>query len=151
TKTPPLIAANLAMVEKQVVLSDRLREFAHLFWPGPLTIVAPIKEGSSLSPAVVREDGTVAIRVTSHLVARTLSEELNVPLVATSANVAGEETCYDITHVQNQFQTRHLQPDFYLDDGVLEKRLPSTIVAEKEGKIVVLRQGELVIPESYVA
>lgn len=178
-KTPPLIAADTAMVQTYCTLSPILADLAHQFWPGPLTVVCPasrpasrpgleVVEGAQqsedlvfkarpwglrpwgLAEGVVRE-GKVAIRVSSHPTARALSRELGVPIVATSANVAGETECYDVASVKKQFATRPLQPDYYLDEGLLEKRLPSTIVAERDGKLVVLRQGEIEIPNTYVA
>ena len=142
-KTPPLIAADLAMVEEHAELSEMLRELAKRFWPGPLTMVVPVRSGSHLSPHVIR-DGTVAIRVSSNLIARQLSKALIAPVVATSANVAGEENCYRIEDVRAQLGTQLPQPDFFLDGGVLEACLPSTIIKEQDGEIIVIRQGEIV-------
>lgn len=147
-KTPPLIAADRQMVERFVVLSPVLERLADQFWPGALTIVAPAKQG--LVRGVVRE-GTVAIRVSSHPVARALSRELGAPIVATSANVAGKPTCYDVESVKRQFTSHLLQPDYYLDVEPLEHHRPSTIVAEQDDHLIVLRQGEIEIPPSYVA
>ncbi len=148
-KTPPLIAADLQMVEKYCVISAKLRELTQQFWPGPLTIVASIpglipdySRNGGLAEGVVR-DGTVAIRVSSHPVAHALTVELGVPIVATSANVAGEPACYSVMDVKAQFATRPLQPDVYLDGGVLESHTPSTIVTEQNGEFIVLRQGEV--------
>lgn len=156
-KTPPLIAADQEMVEKYCTLSPLLKDLVRTFWPGPLTIICPISRPGletkarpwDLVEGVVR-DGTVAIRVSSHPVAQALSRGLGVPIVATSANVAGEPECYDIASVRKQFSLRPLQPDFYLDGGRLDLHPPSTIVEERDGKIIVLRQGEIQISKSYV-
>ena len=148
-KTPPLIAATQDMVERSVVLSDRLQAYAHHYWPGPLTIVAPMKQDTALCAEVIREN-TVAIRVSSHPTARRLSEALGVPLVATSANVAGQPTCFTIADVHAQFDTNLLQPDLYLDVGPLEDRGLSTIISEQDGQMIVIRKGVIDI-ETYVA
>ncbi len=144
TKSPPLIAADIQMVEMHCEFSPAMRDLANQFWPGPLTLVLPVIEGSTLCPAAVR-DGTVAIRVSSHPTARVLSKELGSPIVATSANLAGEKMCYDTASVHTQFDSRLLQPDFYLDEGLIEYHEASTIVTEQEGKLVVLRQGDIEI------
>lgn len=153
-KTPPLIAANHEMVEKELMLSDQLQSYASKFWPGPLTIVAPVRPDSTLCAEVIRE-GTAAIRVSSEVMALELSMGLGTPIVATSANVAGEPTCYDAMSVHKQFDTRLLQPDLYLDVGVLPQRILSTIIAEQDGQVVVLRRGAIEISviddSSYVA
>jgi L-threonylcarbamoyladenylate synthase len=149
-KAPPLIVVDLKMAEKYALLSPIFDQLISNLWPGPLTIVSPIRKESTLSPLVI-QDNTIAIRVSSHPIAHVLSQELDVPIVATSANLAGEPSCYDIESVKKQFSTQLLQPDLYLDGGVLPMRQPSTIIAEKNGQIVVLRQGEIEIPVLYVA
>lgn len=145
-KALPLIVADRKMVEQYVLLSPIFDQMISDYWPGPLTIVSPIREESILSPLVV-QDNTVAVRVSSDPVARELSVRLGVPIVSTSANRAGEPACYDIDCVKKQFQTQQLQPDLYLDGGVLPRRLPSTIIKEENGQIVVLRQGDVPIPK----
>jgi len=149
-KAPPLIVADLKMAEKHALLSPIFDQLISKLWPGPLTIVSPIRKESTLSPLVV-QDNTIAVRVSSHPIAHALSQALGVPIVATSANLAGEPACYDIESIKKQFNFQLLQPDLYLDDGVLPMRQPSTIIAEKNGRIVVLRQGEIEIPKLYVA
>lgn len=141
-KTPPLIAADLEMVLQHVVLSEVEQKLAKQYWPGPLTIVAKVRPISDLSEHVIR-DGTIAIRVSSDANARKLSKDLGAPIVATSANVAGEPSCYRIEDVRAQLGTQLPQPDFFLDGGALEVRPASTIVKEENGKIVVIRQGSI--------
>lgn len=143
-KALPLIVADRKMAEKYVSLSPIFDQLISNFWPGPLTVVSPIRKESILSSLVV-QDNTVAVRVSSDPIAHELSARLGVPIVSTSANRAGEPACYDIDCVKKQFQTQQLQPDLYLYGGVLPKRLPSTIIKEENGQIVVLRQGEISI------
>ncbi len=143
-KTPPLIAATRDMVEMSAQISDVLRPYADQFWPGPLTLVLPIKKTSPLCTDVIRE-GTIAVRVSSQEVAQELSRALGAMVVATSANRAGQETCYDIASVRAQFDAQLLQPDFYLDAGPLPPRPPSTIIAEQDGQVAVLRKGEIYV------
>ncbi len=141
-KTPPVIAADLKMVEQEVELTDTLRELADQFWPGPLTIVAHIRSSSLVSPLVLREN-TIAIRVSSDEIARELSKAINAPIVSTSANLCGGPNCYRIEEVQAQLGTQLPQPDYFLDGGLREARPASTIVKEENGEIVVLRQGSI--------
>jgi len=141
-KTFPLIAASQSMVEKYAILSPIIRRLVKKYWPGPLTVVAPIRRGVELARGTVR-GRTIAIRVPNHPIARELSKRLGRPIVSTSANVSGEPVCYSIRAVKKQFVDQKFQPDFYLDVGRLPKRKPSTIVMEKNGEIVVLRQGEI--------
>ncbi len=167
-KTVALIASDLTMAERYLEFSSRLHELAREFWPGPLTIVAKAKsggagslpvrqaggfagKGTDLSSAVIRENGTVALRVSSHPVAARLSRDLRVPIVATSANRSGESSCYSVPAARQQLDSQSLQPDLYLDGGVLPRRKPSTIVKEVGRRLEIVRQGSAVLSRRHLA
>ena len=138
-KSLPLIASSREMVERFAGIPRALAALADVHWPGALTLVLPVM-GEPLAPGVMR-GGTVAVRVSSHEVARALCEGLGAPIVSTSANRAGEEACYSIACAREQLGD---QPDFYLDTGELRPQSPSTIVAVDDyGYPEVLRQGEV--------
>jgi L-threonylcarbamoyladenylate synthase len=142
-KSFPIIAASREMVEQFAGIPAVLEKLATHHWPGALTLVLPVM-GGVLAPGVVR-DGTVAIRVSSHRVARAISQGLGCPIVSTSANVAGQPTVYSVEDVQAQFNGREYQPDMYIDVGPLDPSVPpSTIVTVDDyGYPEVLRQGEI--------
>jgi L-threonylcarbamoyladenylate synthase len=141
-KTPPLIVADFATAREYVEIPDILLPLAKAHWPGALTVVG--KVGKGLARGVVRDDGTVAVRVSSHPVARGLSRELGRPIVATSANVSGSPPCYSVRTFLKQLQAAsHPEPDAIINVGAIPRRRPSTIVAVKKGSIVVLRQGSV--------
>src|SRR5579863_7327389 len=88
-KPVALIAADTAMafaVAREVPAEARV--LAEAFWPGPLTLVLPARDGI-LAP-LIGDDGGVGVRVSSHPIARALAVGLGRPLTATSANLAGE-------------------------------------------------------------
>ena len=122
---------------------------AEKYWPGPLTIVAPVHPDAIFPEGIVR-DGTVAFRVTSHPFAVALSLAIDAPLVSTSANIAGEKSPYQITDVVTAFACQEAQPDIVVDAGDLPERAPSTIVKVENGYKEVLRQGELVIDRDHL-
>jgi L-threonylcarbamoyladenylate synthase len=155
-KTPPLIVASRAMAERYAELTPALSDLVDKFWPGALTIVVrtkipPLPEGGlggvgvNLSEKVIR-DSTIALRVSSNQTARALSKNLGAPITSTSANLAGGKECYRVEDARAQFASQILQPDYYLDVGPLEPHLPSTIVREVDGRMEVLRQGEIYVP-----
>lgn len=145
-KTFPLIVDSVERAEEYFEMSDLMKKLAEEFWPGPLTIVSKAKE-SMLHERVVKDDGTVAIRVSSSEIAHALAEGLGKPITSTSANVSGGQTCYSVECVKAQFvnvseaKLRTMRLVYYLDGGELHNNKPSTIVKEENGKIVVLRQG----------
>lgn len=150
-KTSGLIVANFRMARRFGKFSRRMARLARNYWPGALTLVVPAKKRKDLAKNVIREDGTIALRISSNNVATELSKMLNGPIVATSANVSGKPVCYDMDCVKGQFVEQNIQPDMYLDAGALKKRPPSTIVTEEDDKLVVLRSGPLNIGQENIA
>ncbi|MDF4766678.1 L-threonylcarbamoyladenylate synthase, partial [Vibrio parahaemolyticus] len=67
------------------------------FWPGPLTIILPRKEG--ISEKVTAGLHTVGVRMPDHPVALALIEEANVPVAAPSANRSGRPSPTLASHV----------------------------------------------------
>ncbi len=71
------------------VFSDTALDVAAAFWPGPLTLVLPIKPGARLSALVTADLPSVAIRVPAHPVGQALLQAFGGPLAAPSANPSG--------------------------------------------------------------
>ena len=84
----PMIAADAAQAALVVRLPGLGVRLAARFWPGPLTLVAAA--AAALADGVAAADGTVAVRVPDHEVARALARGFGFPIVATSANRSGE-------------------------------------------------------------
>ncbi|PJA47339.1 threonylcarbamoyl-AMP synthase [Candidatus Uhrbacteria bacterium CG_4_9_14_3_um_filter_36_7] len=151
-QTFPLIASSFRMAEKYMDLSLSLRKIARIYWPGPLTIVSPINKtvlkNHLLAKEVVQKNRTIAMRVSSHPIARALSSGLGRPIVSTSANRQGQSNTYSIQSTLRQFRPFKILPDFFLDGGVLVRRKPSTIITQENEKIKVLRQGNIFIEKN---
>ena len=87
----PLIAhvASLERAEAIAVFDDRARALATAFWPGPLTLVLPIKDAEAVCDLARAGLETVAVRVPGHPLAREVLAEFGGPVVAPSANRSG--------------------------------------------------------------
>ena len=87
----PLIAhvADAAQAERIAVLDDRARRLADAFWPGPLTIVAPVRDRAAVCDLARAGLDTVAVRVPGHTRARAVIAAFGGPVVAPSANRSG--------------------------------------------------------------
>jgi len=126
-------------------------KFAKQFWPGALTLVLPIRNtAKNRLVSDCQKGGKVAIRVSEHPIARTLSKELGRPIVSTSANQSGESDVYSIRTLKSQYKGLKLQPDLILDAGALPRRRPSTIVAINRNKFRILREGSIKLPKKSI-
>jgi len=110
--------------------NDRAEELAALFWPGPLTLVLPVRADSGIAPAVTAGLPTIALRSPAHPVAARLLAELGLPLAAPSANrsLGVSPTCAE--HVRASLGA-DCPP--VLDGGPCAAGLESTIIALREG------------------
>ena len=122
----PLIAhvADLEAAARVAVLDERAMKLAHAFWPGPLTIVAPFREGvCDLARAGL---DTVAVRVPRHPLARAVLADFGGPVVAPSANRSGRPS--PTTYADAVEETGD-KAAVALDGGPCEVGLESTVVA----------------------
>lgn len=113
------------------------------FWPGPMTLVLPIK--CKLIPSIVRADlPTAAFRIPKHSLALELLK-LTGPLVMPSANLSGRPSSTLAQHVENDFGM-----DFpILDGGACSNGLESTILIYHQGQWQIIRQGALAPQQFY--
>lgn len=97
----PLIVhvPDLETARRYAVFDARAEDLAAQFWPGPLTLVLPLRADAGLSALVTAELPTVAIRVPAHPVARALLAAFDGPLAAPSANPSGKVSPTRAAHV----------------------------------------------------
>ncbi|QBY02252.1 threonylcarbamoyl-AMP synthase [Rhodophyticola sp. CCM32] len=115
-------------------------DLAQAFWPGPLTLVLPLKPGHGLSPLVTAGLTTVAIRLPAHPVARAVLAGFGGPVAAPSANPSGAISPTMAAHVADGLGQRVAA---ILDAGPCDVGLESTILAPSETGTRLLREGGL--------
>lgn len=119
-------------------ISDGLRTLAERFWPGPLTLVAPLREGAKISPLASAGLDTIALRVPAHPLARELLAAVDIPLAAPSANPSGKVSPTAADHVLAGLSGKIAG---VLDGGACPVGLESTIVGMDGETAVLLRPG----------
>ena len=89
---------------------------AEKFWPGPLTLVLPLRDKPGLRISELATAGldTVAIRVPAHPVARKLLALAGIPVAAPSANVSGRVSPTLAWHAEEDLGSR---VEMVLDGG----------------------------------
>lgn len=137
----PLIVhlADAAQARRTAVFNDTAERLAEAFWPGPLTLVLPLRPDAGLSPLVSAGLETVALRVPEHPLAQALLKEFTGPVAAPSANISGRISPTRAEHVLEGLGGRL---EAVLDGGPCAVGLESTIIGLAPGP-VLLRPGGL--------
>ena len=134
----PLIVhvPDLAAAREFAVFDTRAERVAAAFWPGPLTLVLPLRQ-AGLSELVTAELDTVAIRVPAHPAALRLLRAFDGPVAAPSANLSGQVSPTRAAHVLQGLAGRIAA---VLDGGACAVGVESTIVG-LVGAAALLRPG----------
>jgi len=117
---------------------DRL--VAH-FWPGPLTLVLPA--AAAIAPALVGPEGGVAVRMTSHPLARRLITACGRALTGTSANRSGQPPAHNAKMARDAFGDELAA---LLDGGETPGGQPSTLLRLSVEGAHLVRPGA--VPEA---
>lgn len=136
----PLIAhvTGLAMAEPCAQLDDRARRLAAAFWPGPMTLVAPVADPTRVCDLARAGLDTVAVRSPAHPMARAVIASLGRPLVAPSANRSGRPSPTTFAHALAETGAAAAVA---LDGGRCAIGLESTVVSLLDGPPRLLRPG----------
>ena len=117
------------------------KDLMERFWPGPLTIILPVKAG--VFPANVNNgQETVAFRMPNQHSALRLIDLVGAPLVGPSANLSGKPSPTSVDHVMQDF------------DGVIagvvagdtdqaQIGVESTVVRPMSDRLIILRPGAI--------
>src|SRR5438045_1055360 len=140
----PLIVhvSDFASAERIGAFSAEARELAHAHWPGPLTLVVPLREDAGIASIVTAGLPTVGLRVPAHPAMQALLRAVDRPLAAPSANTSGSISPTRAEHVLNRLGGRI---PLIVDAGPTERGLESTIIAATGGPLRLLRPGPIAI------
>ena len=138
----PLIVhvADLAAAEALGRFGDRARALAAAHWPGPLTLVVPLRDGAGIASLVTAGLPTIALRVPAHPAMQALLAACRRPLAAPSANSSGLISPTRASHVVASLGARVA---LVIDGGACPRGIESTIVAATGGPLRLLRRGPI--------
>ena len=120
-------------------ISDTAHTLMDAFWPGPLTLIFPLLEGT-VSAAVTRGKTTIGVRMPNHAVALALLELANVPIAAPSANLSGNPSPTTAAQVAADLDGRIAA---IVTGSICNIGEASTIVDVSGDIPVILRQGAI--------
>jgi L-threonylcarbamoyladenylate synthase len=136
-KPLPILTYSMQDAERIVSLGRTGRTLAERYWPGALTIVAPIID-RRISPRIMAGSPSLGVRVPANNCVLMLLSHC-IYLVGTSANLSGERA---LKSAQEVLDSQLDGYDALLDGGTVEKGIESTIVSV-EGKPKILREGAI--------
>ena len=146
----PLIVhvPDFATAEQIGEFDDQARALAEQHWPGPLTLVVPLRMDAGIASLVTAGLSTVALRVPAHAAMQALLRAVGRPLAAPSANASGSISPTRAEHVAKSLSGR---VSLIVDAGKTERGLESTIVAATGGGFRLLRRGPIEIPDAIAS
>lgn len=139
----------LILIPDRDVLSQYVKDIPEIalkltdkFWPGPLTLI--FSASPDLPPILCAQTQKIAIRVSSHPIARALVKAFNLPITSTSANISGYSsptTPYEVSlHLKGKV-------DLIIDGGKTRGGKPSTIIDVTQFPPRLIREGVISFQE----
>lgn len=135
-KPLPVLCESLDSAAQLVYLNRKATKLGRHFWPGALTIVAPVKELRFPTELTGGKD-TLAVRVPGNSCARSLIRKCGGSLVGTSANISGSGSPITAEQIRRSL----IGIDALIDSGDATGEGESTIVEVNDETVIVLRQG----------
>ena len=139
----------LIVHEPDLAAAQRIGDFgeealglARGHWPGPLTLVVPLKPDAKIASLVTAGLPTIGLRVPDHPAMQALLRACGRPLAAPSANASGAISPTRAEHVLKSLGGRI---PLIIDGGPTHRGIESTIVAATNGPLRLLRRGPIEI------
>jgi L-threonylcarbamoyladenylate synthase len=142
----PILASTIKDIEELVSLNKIARFLANQYWPGALTIIAPLKD-KKVSSKVTANKLTVGVRIPNNKCALALIKRCKY-LIGTSANKSGEGPFKSSSEIISSSASFH-GFDALLDGGKVGRGLESTIVQISNNDAKVIREGAIASEEIY--
>jgi L-threonylcarbamoyladenylate synthase len=127
-----------AAAEKLAEFSELADRLAEAFWPGPMTLVLPLRGDAPVTKAVTAGLSTIAIRCPAHPVMQAVLAKSRLNLAAPSANKSGG---ISPTRAEHVLASLGGAVPLILDAGPCVDGLESTIIAVRENGWQILRPG----------
>ena len=128
-------------------LSPVARRMISKGWPGPLTLILSVSDPATAEVAgqlpagqhhTIYHEGTIGLRCPDDLLARDLLTRAGVPVVAASANLAGQPPPRDASEALEDLAGK---VDLVIDAGMTRYARASTIVRVNQKGYQILRPG----------
>jgi L-threonylcarbamoyladenylate synthase len=131
----------IATIEDLDLVAQPLSPYAHrladAFWPGPLTLVLPKRDGL---PQQVSQLPTIGVRIPDNNLTRAIIQSAGGALAITSANVSGHPPAQTAQEVIDQLGE---SVSIVVDGGTCENDVASTVATIEGRTIRIVREGPI--------
>ena len=133
-----LLMSDVEMIKKYTSnISEAEWDLINHFLPGLVTII--LKKNDLVSPLITSNSDYVGIRIPNNSELVEIIKKLGRPVISTSANISDQDVITRVDMISDEL----LSGIDYVYDGGEINSLSSTIIRVVDGKLVILRRGEL--------
>lgn len=136
SKPLPVLVHSRETAGQIAVFDDISSKMAERFWPGPLTMLLKVADGGLKTTLNLGDK--IALRIPNHRCTLDLLRACGM-LVGTSANISGHEPFADPECCPEDLHGY----DVFVDGGIVNGGIGSTIVESIDGKVRMIREGSL--------
>ncbi len=141
TKPTPVLVSDIQMAREWVdIIPEKTKNLMEKYWPGGLTVVLNSKN-TRVSKLVKGGGDTLGVRMPDYTELLTVISDLNIPIIGSSANFAGEQTPYSMDELNPELLSL---VDYVLPGEALGKQV-STVLDCTQEPYTVLRQGAVIV------
>lgn len=116
----------------------KIQKILKFYWPGELTII--FKANKNFTNKFDETMETIGVRIPQSKIALNLIEKVGGILLTSSANLSGEKSTIKLKEIN---KTICNQVDIIIEAREKLTGIPSTIIKYEEGKISLLREGNI--------
>ena len=132
-----VMCSNIHQLDEFLVIDTKTQKIIEKFMPGPITLILRTK--TKVPHYLDLGTNFVGVRIPKSKLVLDLIDLVGVPLLVPSANPTGEKPALNSLEVIKYFNEK-------LDcvvEGECKSNMPSTIIKIDDGKIELIRQGEI--------
>ncbi len=141
-KPLPLLISSIKYVMEIAHVSEIALRLMENFWPGPLTLILPVKRKFPFK--ITFGTGKIGVRMPNHKIPLLLARGLGGAIIGTSANISGHPAPRSAEEALRELDDL---VDVILDTGPTPGGIPSTVVEVTNGKIRILREGPITLKD----
>lgn len=116
-------------------LNDEVEYVINMLLPGPYTLL--LKKRETVPSILTANSDKIGIRIPDNKITHYLTKKF--PITTTSANISNKETPNNIATIKEQLND---DISLYIDIGIINNNLPSTIIDLTKKKPIIIREGQ---------